>query len=951
MRKFKLLTLLIIFCLLLMTSHIFAQVVNTYNYTGGVQTFVVPAGVTSITIEAWGAEGGRTGSYYGGKGGYATGTLSVTPGNTLYIYVGGQGAVYAGAQSSWTSGGMNGGGQGYRGGGGGGGASDVRRNGTSYADRVIVAGGGGGAASATNCFGGPGGGTTGVAGYRFNNWNPMYCGQGGTQSAGGAACTEYGLATAGSLGVGGRGGTSGNWDGTGGGGGYYGGGGGDQGGGGGGSSYTGGVTAGSTTPNVRNGHGMVRLTYSSTIPVLSTSSITGITGTAAISGGNITLQGGSAVTARGVCWSTSTGPTISNSKTTDGTGTGSFVSNITGLNPGTTYYVRAYATNTQGTGYGDELSFTTLSLPTVTTTAASSITSTGASSGGEVTAQGSSSVTARGVCWSTDASPTLNDSFTTDGSGTGTYASIITGLSPNRTYYLRAYATSSVGTTYGNEVSFRTSYGEITWDGSESIFWSEPGNWDLNLTPNADYNVTIPIAGNNPEISSGSSATCNNLYINPNASLTVASGGSLINNGTVNGVISIQRTITGSSNLESNAYHLVSVPLHPDNNSLSELFLGSYLYGYDPDENEWSPMGTSTSVELNETLGYMIFYPDVSTTYTFTGQPNTGTFAPTVTYAGNSGGNNFALVPNPYPSNIDWNAASGWTKTNIGNSIWVYNNGNYAIWDGSNSTNDGSRFIAVGQAFFVQTTAENPELVMDNDVRTHTSAAFLKNHVVPANQLRVKAMANNMQDEIIAGFADGKSAAYDPLEDALKLFGAEDAPQLYTLAGDSKVSINQLAELNGSAAVPMYFETEFNGEVNFEFSQLESFPADLKIRLEDKITGQWVNLRETSQYIFTHSPANTADRFVLHFGSAAGISEPVQDKVKMWAANNSLYLSTPELAGEKACIELFNTAGQIILEKNLTLNALQQFNLTAKGVVLVRITLSDRLLTAKTIAL
>ncbi len=71
----------------------------------------------------------------------------------------------------------------------------------------------------------------------------------------------------------------------------------------------------------------------------------------------------------------------------------------------------------------------------------------------------------------------------------------------------------------------------------------------------------------------------------------------------------------------------------------------------------------------------------------------------------------------------------------------------------------------------------------------------------------------------------------------------------------------------------------------------------------------------------------------------------------MWAANNSLYLSTPELAGEKACIELFNTAGQIILEKNLTLNALQQFNLTAKGVVLVRITLSDRLLTAKTIAL
>ena len=790
-----------------------------------------------------------------------------------------------------------------------------------------------------------------MAGYRFNLLDPGFCGQGGTQSAGGAACTNYGFATAGTLGVGGRGGNSGNWDGTGGGGGYYGGGDGDQGGGGGGSSYTGGVTAGSTTPDVRNGHGMVKFTYSSTIPVLSTSSITGITGTTATSGGNIILQGGSVVTARGVCWSTSTGPTISNSKTTDGTGTGSFVSNITGLNPGTTYYVRAYATNTQGTGYGDELSFTTLSLPTVTTTAASSITSTGASSGGEVTAQGSSAVIARGVCWSTEAAPALDDAFTTDGSGTGSFTSIISGLSPNRTYYVRAYATNGVGTAYGNEVSFNTGFGEMVWDGSESEAWGDPGNWNMNLIPDANYNVTIPNTMNSPFISTGTGAFCNNLTINSGASLTVASGGSLITNGTVTGEITIQKTVTGSTDLEANTYHLVAVPLLPDNNSLSELFLGSYLYGYDPAENEWSPLGTSTSVSLDETLGYMIFYPDASTTYTFTGQPNTGTFTPTVSYAGNSGGNNFALVPNPYPSNIDWNAATGWTKTNIGNTIWIYNNGNYATWNGTSGTNGGSRYIAAGQAFFVQTTAAVPSLVMDNGVRTHTSATFLKNTTYPENQLRIRALANGMQDEILTGFADGASVDYDPMEDALKMFGAANAPQLYTLAGDNKVSINRLAELNGSVAVPLYFETEFNGEIALDFSQMESFPADLSIRLEDKLTGQWANLRETSSYLFSLNPTNPADRFVLHFGSATGISEPAQDNVKVWAAENSLYLSTPELAGEKARIELFNAAGQMILEKNLTLNALQQFNLKAKGVVLVRITLSDRLLSLKTIVL
>ena len=77
-------------------------------------------------------------------------------------------------------------------------------------------------------------------------------------------------------------------------------------------------------------------------------------------GGNVTFDGWSEITARGVCWSTSPNPTINDSKTTDGSGIGSFTSNITGLADGTTYYVRAYATNSKGTAYGEEKSFTTL---------------------------------------------------------------------------------------------------------------------------------------------------------------------------------------------------------------------------------------------------------------------------------------------------------------------------------------------------------------------------------------------------------------------------------------------------------------------------------------------------------------------------------------------------------------------------------------------------------------
>ncbi|MFZ4726743.1 MAG: fibrobacter succinogenes major paralogous domain-containing protein, partial [Paludibacter sp.] len=195
------------------------------------------------------------------------------------------------------------------------------------------------------------------------------------------------------------------------------------------------------------------------VPVISTTAVSAITATTATSGGNVTSDGGASVTARGVCWSTSTGPTIANSKTIDGAGIGEFNSNITGLSKSTYYYVRAYATNSVGTSYGNEVSFKTsiiLTTPTITTSAVSAITATTATGGGNVTSDGGATVTARGVCWSTASNPTTANSVSPITSGTGSFVSGLTGLTANTTYYVRAFATNSVGTAYGNEVSFKT---------------------------------------------------------------------------------------------------------------------------------------------------------------------------------------------------------------------------------------------------------------------------------------------------------------------------------------------------------------------------------------------------------------------------------------------------------------------------------------------------------------
>jgi len=194
-----------------------------------------------------------------------------------------------------------------------------------------------------------------------------------------------------------------------------------------------------------------------TAPTVTTGTIGVISSTTASGSGEVTAGGGKPVTARGICWNTSGNPLTTDNKITAGTGTGTFTGTMTGLTMGTTYHVRAYATNAVGTSYGNNAMFTMLpGAPTVTTTAVSNITQTTAESGGNVTGESGAAITARGVCRSTSAYPTTADSTTIDGAGTGVFSSTMTGLIPGTTYHVRAYAVNSAGTFYGNDISFTT---------------------------------------------------------------------------------------------------------------------------------------------------------------------------------------------------------------------------------------------------------------------------------------------------------------------------------------------------------------------------------------------------------------------------------------------------------------------------------------------------------------
>ena len=193
---------------------------------------------------------------------------------------------------------------------------------------------------------------------------------------------------------------------------------------------------------------------------VTTQAISEIGVTTAKGNGNITYKGNPDPTHHGICWGLSEDPALDDFLTDEGSVSevGAFTTLMTGLTPNTLYHVRAYSTNTVGTVYGADVSFTSLLLPTVTTQAVADIDTTTATGNGTITVLGSPAATQHGVCWGTALNPTLSDSKTQEGTptSTGAFTSSITGLNTNTNYHLRAYATSTEGTVYGEDVSFNT---------------------------------------------------------------------------------------------------------------------------------------------------------------------------------------------------------------------------------------------------------------------------------------------------------------------------------------------------------------------------------------------------------------------------------------------------------------------------------------------------------------
>ncbi len=199
-------------------------------------------------------------------------------------------------------------------------------------------------------------------------------------------------------------------------------------------------------------------TNATSLPTITTSTITQITETSAVAGGNITNDGGAEIQERGVVYSTTEYPTTSNNKVQSGNGTGSFTCNLTNLSDETTYYVRAYAINKKGTAYGEQVSFKTKACtkPTVITENIIQITNKSAAVTGNVIKDGGCTITERGIVYANTQNPTISNNKIISGTGTGAFTCELTGLLDGTKYYVRAYAINTKGVAYGENMSFVT---------------------------------------------------------------------------------------------------------------------------------------------------------------------------------------------------------------------------------------------------------------------------------------------------------------------------------------------------------------------------------------------------------------------------------------------------------------------------------------------------------------
>jgi len=444
-----------------------------------------------------------------------------------------------------------------------------------------------------------------------------------------------------------------------------------------------------------------------------------------------------------------------------------------------------------------------------------------------------------------------------------------------------------------------------------------------NFTVSGNFTITTGVFQLDPGVQLTVNGTTSlngseSLILKSNASATA----SFINNGSivVSGTVKVERYIAGYTS-SADGWHLLSSPVNNFTISGSDFAPGSLddFYRWDEVNNyweNWKPGNVFTSFENGR--GYLVAYQDTATKI-FSGDLNSSdiTFS-NLTLTGDSN-NGWHLLGNPFPCALKWND-DNWTLTGIGGvaKIWDEAAGNY-------TDISANGIIPATQGFFVQAANSTNTITIPKISRTHSSTNFYKNQDKISGKLELVASGevNSFYDKSYVVFKKNATADYDLEFDSHKLFGNENAPQLYSIISEQeKLSTNYLPQVSINTTVQLGLKVGISGTYFIEANNLNSFGALTEIILEDLFTGIFHDFRQDSIYSFNANPEDDEARFLLHFYDVTGINETnAAADVKIWTFDKNIYIKNNNSKTKKAYYQIYNIMGQKIIEGEIKNNS------------------------------
>ncbi len=505
-----------------------------------------------------------------------------------------------------------------------------------------------------------------------------------------------------------------------------------------------------------------------------------------------------------------------------------------------------------------------------------------------------------------------------------------------------------------NNGTFTHTGGTLVFSGTtQSIGGSSTASY-YNITISSGSTTTISTAGQRLS----SILLCNGT-LNSNGNLTLtsnAAGTALIDgsgSGTVSGNVTLERYLPSAYGYKyfSSAFQAATVNEFADDINLGASFTTFYRYDENRTSSGWVNYKTTTNV-LNPLAGYAVNFGSNSaaTTADLTGVVNNGAVSATLYNHNYTYTRGYNLVGNPYPSPIDWNAGSGWTKTNIDNAIYFFKAGSTNQYQGTSSSyvagvsSDGgisSNIIPSLQGFFVHvsngTYPVTATLGMNNSVRvTDKTHAFVKGEASIIPLLRLSATFTDnpaSPDPCVVYFNEKADIEFDTQLDALKMYNTDvSVPNLYSVTpGGEKLSINALPFTEEqSLIIPLGLKVNKDGIVSFRIRDIQGLFADMRIFLSDIVTGTMQDLMPDQAYEIFLSSGEYHNRFYINaYSSTTDIPEnkPMSDDIfSIYSSNGILKSQINQLGGSYGTLTITNLLGQTLFSSKVYETGYHEFD-------------------------